>query len=189
MHFYFAMANTYASSTQGVTLIEVLTTLAVLSILISFGLPQFREIHERWQVMQTVRSMESSLLLARSEAIKRGGGIGIRKLDNEKNGCQNAATTSEWGCGWLVYADADGNGSWNKQKDVLLQEIKLSGSVNVMRSSNGNNLSFNRYGMASLNAIGFTFLPARTGVSTHTEQMLCMSSGGRIRIIKDISCK
>lgn len=183
------MANNYASSVHGVTLIELLTTLAVVSILASIGLPQFRELHERWEVMKTARSMENTLMLARSEAIKRGGAIGIRKLDNEKNGCQNAATTSEWGCGWIVYADIDSNGSWNKQKDVLLQEIRLNGNVNVMRSSNGNNLNFNRYGMASLNAIGFTFLPSRTGVASHTEQILCMSSGGRIRIVKDISCK
>lgn len=183
------MANTYASSIQGVTLIEALVTLAIASVLAILALPHFREIHEKWQVMQAAHAMENTLMLARSEAIKRGGGVGIRKADNVTNGCQNASKNIEWGCGWLIYADIDGNGSWNQQKDVLIQNTPLSGSVNVIRSNNGNNLYFNRHGMINLNAIGFTFTPARTGINSTHEKILCMSSGGRIRITEDISCK
>lgn len=175
----------------GLTLVEALTALAILSILAAIALPQFRELHERWQVTQAVRAMESSLMLARSEAIRRGGGIGMRKFGNEPGGCQNAGTNQEWGCGWFIYEDVNGNGSWNSTKDRLLHEVRLDGSVNVIHNSGGVNIKFDRYGKASgLNAKGFKFLPERTGTQAAYAQTLCMSSGGRIRIIKDYSdCK
>lgn len=185
MQLFLVMTTAYTHQQGGLTLVEALTALAILSILAAIALPQFRELHERWQVTQAVRAMESSLMLARSEAIRRGGGIGMRKFGNEPGGCQNAGTNQEWGCGWFIYEDVNGNGSWNSTKDRLLHEVRLDGSVNINRSRSGNNLIFDRYGMASLNAIGFNFVPAQAGVSSNSEQVLCMSSGGRIRVLKN----
>lgn len=191
MQLFLVMTTAYTHQQGGLTLVEALTALAILSILAAIAPPQFRELHERWQVTQAVRAMESSLMLARSEAIRRGGGIGMRKFGNEPGGCQNAGTNQEWGCGWFIYEDVNGNGSWNKTQDRILHELRLTGSVNVMHNSGGVNIKFDRYGKASgLNAKGFKFLPERTGTQSSYAQTLCMSSGGRIRIIKDYSdCK
>ena len=65
MSFDLVMTNTYASSVRGMTMVEILTVLAIASILIGLGAPQFVEFHERWQVLETARSLESSLLFAR----------------------------------------------------------------------------------------------------------------------------
>ncbi|WP_284334778.1 GspH/FimT family protein [Comamonas sp. NoAH] len=133
--------------------------------------------------------MESSFRLARSESIKRGGRVGIRKIENEINGCQNATTSREWGCGWLVYADQNSNGSWDAQHDTLLQEFRPDAKVNVRRSANGSSLNFNRYGMTHLNAIGFTFSLLPSDSTTQNAQTLCISSGGRMRTIQATSCQ
>lgn len=189
MNTYFVMHSAYTSSSSGMTLVELLISLAIMSILLGFGLPSFRAIYERWQVTQAARAMESSFRLARSESIKRGGHVGIRKIDNEINGCQNATTSREWGCGWLVYADQNSSGSWEAQHDTLLQEFRPDASVNVLRSANGSNLNFNRYGMVNLNAIGFTFLPQNPDSISQTAQTLCISSGGRMRSVHATSCR
>lgn len=185
------MTHTYAPQQDGFTLIEALAVLAITGLLAGFALPQFQELHERWKVMETARAMESTLMLARSHAIRYGGNIGIRKRDQEtdKNGCQNASTTREWGCGWIVYEDVNRNGSWNSKTDRKLHEVRLDGSINVMHTSGGNNIKFDRYGMASgLNAKGFTLSPERTGVASSATQTLCMGAGGRIRIVEDVGC-
>ena len=183
------MTTAYPHLQSGLTLVELLSSLAIFSIVFGVALPQFVELWERWKVQHTLQALQSSLLLARSEAIQRAGHIGIQKIDNEKNGCQNAGTNSEWGCGWVVYHDLDGNGSWNSKKDKLLQEIKLDGSVYVMHSSGGKTIKFDRYGMASgLNAKGFTLSPERTGIASAATATLCMGSGGRIRIVQDAGC-
>ena len=184
---FFVMNSTYTSA-SGVTMVELLTVLSITAILLGLGLPQFRELHERWQVLQTSRNLESTLTLARSLAIQRGGNIGMRKNNTTAQGCQNASTNQEWGCGWFIYADTNSNGSWNVNEPKL-HEVTLNGSVNVMHTSGGNNIRFDRFGMASgLNAKGFTLTPATTGISSPAIQTLCMSSGGRIRLINDSRC-
>lgn len=188
MNFDLVMTNTYASSLRGMTMVEILIILAIASILIGLGAPQFVEFHERWQVLETARSLESTLMFARSEAIQRGGNIGIRKINKTAQGCQNSSTNQAWGCGWFVYADLNRNGSWNT-KEPKLSEVSLPGNINVMHTSGGINIKFDRYGMASgLNTKSFTFSPKRTGVKSSSTYTLCMSSGGRIRIINEASC-
>lgn len=187
MNFYLNMASTYATPTHGMTLVETLTVVAIVSIVLSIAAPSFRQWQENWEVMRTTQSLERTLMLARSEAIRQGGRIGLRK-NNSSTSCRNADTNQEWGCGWFIYADLDGNGSW-KSSEPKLHDIQLSGNVNVMHTSGGINIKFDRYGMASgLNAKGFTLSPARTGISSTATRTLCMSSGGRIRIVQDASC-
>ncbi len=187
MNFDLVIKNTYAFSMRGMTMVEILTVLTIISVLIGLGAPQLIELHERWQVLETARSLESTLLFARSEAIKRGGNIGIRKRNNTAKGCKNASTNQAWGCGWFVYADLNGNGSWNA-KEPKLTEVSLPGNINVMHTSGGINIKVDRYGMAGLNTKSFTFSPERTGINSSSTHTLCMSSGGRIRIINEASC-
>ena len=184
----FIMNSAYISAPRGISLIELLITISIISILVAVGLPQFRSLYERWQVLQTAQSMQSTLILARSLAIQRGGKIGIRKV-NDSQSCKNAGTNQEWGCGWFIYSDENDNGAWNTSEPKL-HEIILKGDTNVMHTSGGINIKFDRFGMASgLNVKGFTFTPLDSGISSPATQTLCMSSGGRIRIINDSSCQ
>lgn len=186
------MTSTYPFLQSGLTLVEVVTALAIVSVLGGIAVPQFFALHERWTVARAAHAMQSSLMLARTEAIKHGGKIGIYKIAAEKDakkGCTNAQTNQEWGCGWLIYLDVNGNGSWNSSKDKLLQEVKLDGKVNVIHNSGGNHIKFDRYGKASgLNAKGFRFVPEQSGIASDAVMSLCMGSGGRIRIIAQEDC-
>lgn len=189
------MRSTPTISSHGITLIETLVALAILSVLLSLAAPAFRQMHQKWKVLQTAQSMESTLLLARSEAIRYGGNIVLLKIDNATSpntGCQNASTKQEWGCGWFLFRDLNGSGTWTKNEPKL-HEISLDGSVNAMHSSGGASIKFNRYGLASgLNAKGMTFSPAGNtasdGISSSATRTLCMAAGGRIRIIEEASC-
>lgn len=185
------MTSPSSPSQAGFTLIEAVIGTAIFSVLVGTALPQLLMLWERWKVMQVAHATQSSLLLARSEAIMRAGTVAIQKIanDKDKKGCQNAGTTSEWSCGWRIYVDTDGNGSWSSTKDELLQEVPLDGRVNVMKNSSGTAIKFDRYGMATgLNAMGFTLSPERTGIASAAAMTVCMSSGGRIRLVHDAGC-
>ena len=82
MHLYLVMSSSTSPNLNGVTIIEMLVTLAVLAVLATLAAPSFRLLHEKWSVDSVAQSMHSTLLMARSEAIKRGGGIGIQKNAN-----------------------------------------------------------------------------------------------------------
>ena len=174
---------------RGFSLIEVMVTVAILGVLAALAGPSFQPLIDKWRVQQTVENMKSTLYYARSEAIKRGGRVGIQK--NDVADCAPDSTAQEWNCGWFVFVDSEGtgNGKWNKNKEEILQNIPPPINVDVIHKSGGTNINVDRYGkMSGLNAKGFIFSPALTGISSPATRGICMASGGRIRVIEDIPC-
>ena len=174
---------------RGFSLIEVMVTVAILAILAALAGPSFQPLIDKWRVQQTVENMKSTLYYARSEANKRGGRVGIQK--NDVADCAPDSTAQEWNCGWFVFVDSEGtgNGKWNKNKEEILQNIPPPINVDVIHKSGGTNINVDRYGkMSGLNAKGFIFSPALTGISSPATRGICMASGGRIRVIEDIPC-
>ena len=177
-----------AAKVRGFTLMEVMVVIAIVAVLAGLAAPSFSATIERWRVRQAVETMTNTLYYARSEAVKRGGRIGIQKNPKTTPGCTLADTSQEWGCGWFVFVDTDDNGKW-KNGEAILQTFDTPANMNVMHKSGGANLKADRYGkMNGLNAISFTFAPEPAGVSSPATRSLCMASGGRIRVIEDASC-
>ena len=173
---------------SGFTLIETLIVTAIAAVLIALAAPSFGTTIDRWRVRKAVESMTSTLYYARSEAIKRGGGVGIQKNPKTTPGCTLANTNQEWGCGWFIFVDSNSDGRWKKGEEIL-QTINTPGNVNVIHTSGSTNSKVDRYGMMSgLNAKGFTFSPEPTGVSSSATRTICMASGGRIRVLEEASC-
>ena len=174
---------------RGFSLIEEIKKMEILAILAALAGPSFQPLIDKWRVQQTVENMKSTLYYARSEAIKRGGRVGIQK--NDVADCAPDSTAQEWNCGWFVFVDSEGtgNGKWNKNKEEILQNIPPPINVDVIHKSGGTNINVDRYGkMSGLNAKGFIFSPALTGISSPATRGICMASGGRIRVIEDIPC-
>ena len=65
------------SKRRGFTLIELMITLAVLVILITLGAPSFNNLVLNQRVKTAASDVHSSLIFARSEAIKRNANVNI----------------------------------------------------------------------------------------------------------------
>ena len=72
---------------QGFTTIELMTVVAIMAILVALAAPSFNGLIERWRVRDTAEAITSTMYYARSEAIKRGGGVTIN-------------ATGGWNTGW-----------------------------------------------------------------------------------------
>ncbi|RQO82051.1 GspH/FimT family pseudopilin [Acidovorax sp. FJL06] len=163
----------------------VVATLGALTVLAA---PRFTALMDRWRVRNVTETLVNTLYFAKSEAIRRGIKIGIQKLPNITGGCQLAGTNQEWGCGWIVFVDSDGNGKY-KTGEEILQTFGTSTNIDVIHQSGGSAIAVDRNGkMDGLNAKGFVISPASTGISSPATRGICMAAGGRIRIIEDVPC-
>lgn len=173
----------------GFTAIELLVTVSIVAILAALAAPSFTPLVESWKVRQATEQLNSSLYFARSEAIKRGGQIAIQKLPNNTNGCTSATGNNDWDCGWIICHDTNGNGNCNASEPVL-QRIDTPAKVQVTRTAGGASIKLNRWGLVAGTWLGFSLVPLNKPTTHPGARGVCMSSGGRIRVIlpQDIPC-
>lgn len=80
---------------HGLTLVELLVTLAILAILVSVAFPGFQGMMARNNIATTTNSLLLAINLARSEAVRTSGTINLEAVDP-------STATNEWGPGWRV---------------------------------------------------------------------------------------
>ena len=115
---------------HGLSLIELLAGLVILSVLVSLAAPSFSTILAEQRLRQASSEMRISLTTARSEAIKRGESVAVVPRD------------SSWSSGWCVEADAGASGC----TDAAIQGF-VSGE-NIVVSASGA-VRFNLWGRAA----------------------------------------
>jgi type IV fimbrial biogenesis protein FimT len=167
---------------RGFTMIEVLVVIAIMGVLAALAGPSFTPMIERWRVRQAVESLSSTIYYARSEAIKRGGRVAIQKLPNNTNGCTTASGDQDWDCGWFVCEDTNDNNTCNASEPVL-QRYDAPANVQITRTGGAASIKLNRWGLVDGAWLGFSLVPLNKSTTDQAARGLCMSSGGRIRVI------
>jgi len=129
------MTMARARYASGFTLIELMVSLAVASILLSFALPSFRSYIQDQRVRAGAESFFSALNLARSEAIKRNAAVTLAPRSG-----------TDWSQGWKITATGI---SAPLQQDASRQDLAVTASAtgNVVftptgRASSGASLTF-----------------------------------------------
>ena len=175
-------------SAAGLTLVEVIVTVAILAVLWGLAAPSFKPLLDRWRVQQAVGAMTGTLRLARSEAIQRGGEVVVQKIARHTDGCTLAATPADWGCGWMLFVDSDASGSFTAGEEVL-QSVRIPPGISVVHRHGAAAIRVDRWGkMDGLNAKSFLVAPHPRATASSATRSLCVAAGGRIRIAESASC-
>jgi type IV fimbrial biogenesis protein FimT len=159
-----------------------MVVLSIVATLAALAAPSFTTLIETWRVRDATEQLQSTLYFARSEAIKRGGYVAIQKIPNHTNGCTTADETMAWDCGWIVCHDTNGNGVCNAT-ELVLQRIETAAKVHVNRTGGGANIKINRWGLVDGAWLGFNLTPLTRTLAHPGARGVCMSSGGRIRVL------
>lgn len=101
-------------SLAGFTLVELLATVAVMSILAMVAVPGIQGFLVDSRLSSASVSLRSAIELARSEAMTDGRRAGVCRSANPTAavpGCSDAAVGNrggnDWGTGWIVYVKGD----------------------------------------------------------------------------------
>lgn len=107
----------HRKSSRGYSLAEMLVAVAVLSLILSLGVPSYSNLVLNNRQVGTVNELVASLQLARSEAITRNQRVTVCSSDNGVN-----CIAPSWSSGVIVFVDTDGNRQVNGT-DTLLREV------------------------------------------------------------------
>lgn len=123
-----------AERCRGVTLVELLVTIAVLAILVTIGFPSFQSSLRSNRVASANNELIASLSLARSEAVRsvRGGGICASS--------DGATCTGDWADGWIVWQDAVGGvaAAFDDGTDVVVRHVNAHPNLAIrLENSSG----------------------------------------------------
>lgn len=114
----------------GFTLIELMVAIAILAILLSIGIPSFQNLVLNNRIASQANQLMTALNYARSEAVKRGAPATVCST-NDGKAC---AGSTNWTSGWLVFADANGNGTVDVGEAPPLRVWPALGSGNTLNT-------------------------------------------------------
>lgn len=128
----------YVPKTQtGVSLIELMISIVVLSIILLVGVPSFQNTLESSRARTVTNDLAGALQLARSEAIKRKANVTVCISDGASTPACGASNT-DWSDGWLVVA-ADGTvvRAWQGVSDNLGSNVVQAPAAGITFTREG----------------------------------------------------
>lgn len=106
----------------GLTVVELLVTMAVAIILLVVGMPFFGGLVGSNRATSDANALVAAIQLARSEAVKRGVDTYVCTSTSAATLATNCAGgTSDWEAGWFVFVDTDGDGALDAPGEVVRQ--------------------------------------------------------------------
>ena len=120
---------------RGFTLVEALSVLAVTGTVLALAVPPLGVVVQTTRLATASNDVLASLLLARSEAIKRK----LRVVMCKSADGQSCTTAGGWQQGWIVFADANNDAQRTADEQLLhvgraaSAAMRLTGTTPVAR--------------------------------------------------------
>ena len=161
---------------RGFTLIELMTSVTVVAVLLVIAAPNLAAFVRSSKVRSAQSELVASLMLARSEAAKRGVTVGVAATAG--------SVGNEFGGGWKVWVDDNANGAVDVGETVVRDYPGFSGAVVLGKTAGVLPVSFAPTGFASASvtfkvcaasdtAKGYQVVLQRVGLADVTEGVPC----------------
>ncbi|HRP74353.1 MAG TPA: GspH/FimT family pseudopilin [Rhodocyclaceae bacterium] len=171
-------------STGGVTLIELLVTLAVLAVMLGIALPSFADLIRDTRLTTAINSVHVALSYTRSESIKRGRRVTICTSANQLD----CAPGIGWHRGWMAFDDRNGNGIRDAGETIMRVGAALPSGITIT----GNNPVRNYVSYVpsgTTRTIGGALqMGTITACSGGRVRQIVISATGRPRVVREGNC-
>ncbi|WP_334130859.1 GspH/FimT family pseudopilin [Silanimonas lenta] len=168
------------SRSGGVSLVEVIVTVAILAIIAAVGIPAFNNVILTNRLAAASNELVGSLQLARSEAIRRGARVVVCASST------GSSCSGGWSNGWIVFEDRNRDGAVSAGETVIRSHSGPTG-LQVLASGNiGSSIAFRSDGRArqasgALLAGRINVCRAETGVPLNVRQIE-IAAGSRVTV-------
>lgn len=171
------------TSVSGFTLTELLVVVAIAGILATIAIPGFKSLSQSQQVKNATFDLYSSLIVARSEAIKRNTDVTITPVVYPVTFPAPAHDEK----GWVIAAT---NGTASTADDTTIQnQSQLKGIVLTVTPANSPWVTYRRTGRTTVTAASdaLVFKLDAYGETTPFARCIKIELSGMPRIYKPVS--
>ena len=170
------LQNRQQSNQTGFTIVELMISLAILSVLLLFAVPAFNDFTAQQRMATNVNALISAINLARSEAGRRGGRVTVQAVDASDG-------DNEWGPGFCVAADDPGDCA------APLATFLIEGNVTLDATADFNNedsISYDSMGLQTTTNTG-TFRLCGQDTDDDPGRVVNLNAVGR-PTVRDLDC-
>ncbi len=164
------------SNSRGLSLMDVLATLAIASIVFGTGIPGFQAYLANSRLVSSANLLSRSLALARSEAVQRESHVVICKSQDQ----QTCTPAGSWRQGWIIFEDRQPDRQRDENEALIFAKSELPRAVDLnyraFRSSNF--IAFRATGITKTNGT-FTLC---YNADENSARALILSKTGRVRM-------
>jgi type IV fimbrial biogenesis protein FimT len=134
---------------SGMTLIELMITVAIVAILMAIGVPSYKYVTNANRISAEVNGLLGDLQFARAEAIKEGQTVTVC---SSTNGTSCNGTATAWNSGWIVFSDVNNDQTVDAGAGdtVYRMQRAFNGSDTFKADNSATAITFNREGFASV---------------------------------------
>lgn len=115
-------AAAHAGRQAGLTLIELLVSVAVLGVLVAIAVPSMAGLMRQWAMDASAETFAGDLRLARSTATRLYRPVTVCPHANG-----NDCTQTTWESGWMVFVDLDNDQRLDANETVILRRGAQAG--------------------------------------------------------------
>jgi type IV fimbrial biogenesis protein FimT len=167
-------------------MVETLVVLAIAAVLVAMAVPPFVSMRGELALRQASYDLYVSLLLARSEAIKRNARVVVCKSAD----AERCALTGGWERGWIVFLDANNDALHQPAEALISQQQRKLLKMQITGNGNVRNyVSFTATGTTHLVSHAFqagTVTACPLQAPDLAARQIVINSTGRMRLSRNI---
>ncbi len=167
-------------STNGFSLIEMLVTLSIAAVLISYALPSIYNIKSNKALDNERDRLMVSFAYARTYAITQQKQVVVCPSLSGRD-CDNQ---SRWYQGWIVFDDTNRNRQLDSDEKLLQFENQMDNSIIATSSIYRSKIRFNTIGFSPGTNVSINFCDKR---GADFAKAIIINNAGRIKQSKPIS--
>lgn len=179
------MERRRAKKIDGFTLLELLVLLTIGAMLLSMGVPAFQSIVADQRSTTTANELIESLILARSEAIKRGRYVSVCKSPNGVF----CVADADWNDGWIIFTNVSATSpdTVDAGDEILRIHQSLPDILEIESIGNINSfISFRPAGTSGTKVVNFSGTLTLCDQNSYTgPRGLVVFPSGRIQVTRD----